>query len=87
MGSLAEALTACPIDLRAVDRAMLELCELPDDATRAALVEARRAVRFNGNLTVWDYQQAILRLSKSLLGLSPKVRRVCLEHVAANAPR
>ena len=87
MGSLAEALITVPIDLRAVDQAMLELCELPDDATRAALVEARRAVRFNGNLVVWDYQQSTLALTKSLLALSLPVRRVCLEHVAANAPR
>ena len=87
MGSLAEALITVPIDLRAVDQAMLELCDLPGDAARAAIVEARRAVRFDGNLVVWDYQQAILRLLGVLLGLSPKVRQACLSEVAANAPR
>ena len=87
MASLAETLTACPLDPAAVDQAMLELCELPGDAARAAIVEARRAVRFNGNLVVWDYQQAILRLVKMLLGLSPAVRRVCVLNVAAGAPR
>ena len=84
MGSLAEALTTAPIDVAAVDQAMLELCELPGDAARAAIVEARRAVRFNGNLVVWGYQQAVLRLAKSLLDLPPPVRQVCL---AAHLPR
>ena len=85
--SLAEALTAQPLDVAAVDRALVELAAVDNDAALAAIGEARRAVRFTGNLTIWDYQQCVLQLAKSLLGLPRDVRRVCLEYVAAISPR
>lgn len=73
--SLAEVLVELPIDLQAVRAALVELADLPDDDARAAIVEARRAVRFEGDLRRWHYQQQTIRLAGALIDLSPGVRR------------
>jgi len=87
MPSLAEALSARPLDTSAVEAAVWELGRMSDEDMLTAITEARRRVLFDGDLATWDFCQATIRWAKSLLGLRPEIRRVCLEYLGASWPQ
>lgn len=74
--TLVEILTTIPIVLDQVDERTETLAKMPTEQAQAELAEARRLIRFDGRLVLWQYQQAILDEIEGLLRMSPGLRAV-----------
>jgi len=79
---IARILMARPLDPIALQAETVKWLMLGDAAAEEALARARRAIRFDGSLLHWDFNQRMLRSLEGLLSTPAEYRAIAGADIA-----